>query len=84
MQYTTFSQCSDQFYFQSKVILEDLFYGRIFCSELLYSVVCVMAKVYRGLEYTLASNFEAKVNSSPQLSTMRLMCTLASNFHARV
>ena len=41
-----------------------------------------MAKAYWGLEYTLASNFEAKVNSSPQLSTRRLMCTLASNFQA--
>ena len=28
-----------------------------------------MAKVYWGLEYTLASNLEAKINSNPQLST---------------
>jgi hypothetical protein len=35
-------------------------------------------------EYSLASNFEAKVKFIPQLSNRRLMYALVSNFQARV
>ena len=41
-----------------------------------------MAKVYWGLQYTLASNFEAKVNSSLQYTLALTYTTQIKDFQA--
>ena len=47
--------------------------------------VCVVAKVYWRIMYTLAPKFEANVYISPKLQTWRLMCsTLSPNLEAKV